>query len=525
MTSEETEPALQMEKSPDEPPKDQIVAVIGETGRWQLEKILIVFLISIPGLAHIFVSAFVAPKRDFWCADDLPSDLVDIDVPENIKNNCSISCSKYSYDESFWEETIVSEWDLVCSSSGLPVVSKMVFFSGFAVGTFVAGLVSDIWGRKRSILLFSFLMMASGLATSFMPVFPSFIIMWWLVGVAAVANFTVAFVWTIELAAGKWKVILGMAMQFTWPFGRGLAVVIAWIFPNWRTIFQVVSAPCILAPIMIYFLPESPRWLIAKGRLSEARSILASGAKRNKKDISEEEIDIKQPKSSTQRKGTIADIMKYPKLRIKTLIMYFNWFSSSFMLYGIALNWQGLTGGLFMNFLIAAVLDFPAKLLALVSLVWFGRRLPYISLTFIAGLCFVACLVIPRGVYPNELPIVVLSLVSSFCVSASFAMLWMWTSELMPTTVRNAGVGSCSFVARIGGILATTLGILAEISPLIPTAMFASSALISASISLFLPETHGAPLPDSPEESEKVPMLQLNQVFKFKINRKEEAKK
>ena len=105
-----------------------------------------------------------------------------------------------------------------------------------------------------------------------------------------------------------------------------------------------------------------------------------------------------------------------------------------------------------MNFLIAAILDFPAKLLALVSLVWFGRRLPYISLTFLACVCFVACLFIPRGVYHNELPIVVLSMISSFCVSASFAMLWMWTSELMPTTVRNAGVGSCSFVARIGGV-------------------------------------------------------------------------
>ena len=109
-------------------------------------------------------------------------------------------------------------------------------------------------------------------------------------------------------------------------------------------------------------------------------------------------------------------------------------------------------GGLFMNFLIAAILDFPAKLLALISLVWFGRRLPYISLTFIAGICFVACLFIPRGVYPDEMPIVVLSMISSFCASASFAMLWMWTSELMPTTVRNAGVGSCSFVARIGGV-------------------------------------------------------------------------
>ena len=88
------------------------------------------------------------------------------------------------------------------------------------------------------------------------------------------------------MVLGKWKVILGMGMQFTWPFGRGLAVVVAWIFPNWRTIFQVeifislcgtlylmkvVSAPCILAPILLYFLPESPRWLIAKGRISNAR--------------------------------------------------------------------------------------------------------------------------------------------------------------------------------------------------------------------------------------------------------------
>ena len=38
------------------------------------------------------------------------------------------------------------------------------------------------------------------------------------------------------------------------------------------------------------------------------------------------------------------DIMRFPALRIKTLIMFFNWFSSAFMLYGIALNWGSLTG-------------------------------------------------------------------------------------------------------------------------------------------------------------------------------------
>ena len=65
------------------------------------------------------------------------------------QNNCSLACSRYRYDTSFWEETVTTEWDLVCQDSSLNVLAKMIFFSGFAVGTFLAGIVSDIWGRKR----------------------------------------------------------------------------------------------------------------------------------------------------------------------------------------------------------------------------------------------------------------------------------------------------------------------------------------------------------------------------------------
>ena len=105
------------------------------------------------------------------------------------------------------------------------------------------------------------------------------------------------------------------------------------------------------------------------------------------------------------------DIMKYPGLRIKTLCMCFNWFTINFIVYGIALNWQSLTGkieaqksgmnysvsgGLFLNCAISAAVDFPAKLTALVSLVWLGRRLPYISMTFLAGFSFLICLFIER---------------------------------------------------------------------------------------------------------------------------------
>ena len=64
-----------------------------------------------------------------------------------------MTCSNYSHDTSFWVRTVTTEFQLVCEDSSLTVMAKMIFFSGFAVGTFLAGLVSDIWGRKRSDLL------------------------------------------------------------------------------------------------------------------------------------------------------------------------------------------------------------------------------------------------------------------------------------------------------------------------------------------------------------------------------------
>ena len=92
-----------------------------------------------------------------------------------------MSCNNYSFNNSFWIETVISEFDLVCENSYLPTIAKMIFFSGFALGTFVAGIVSDIWGRKRAILVFSLLTLISGIVASLMPVFTAFVAVWWLV--------------------------------------------------------------------------------------------------------------------------------------------------------------------------------------------------------------------------------------------------------------------------------------------------------------------------------------------------------
>jgi hypothetical protein len=50
--------------------------------------------------------------------------------------------------------------------------------------------------------------------------YPVFVVTWWITGTMAIACYTAAFVWTMEVAAGKWKIYLGMSMNYSWPVCR-----------------------------------------------------------------------------------------------------------------------------------------------------------------------------------------------------------------------------------------------------------------------------------------------------------------
>merc|ERR1712079_111117 len=198
--------------------------------------------------------------------------------------------------------------------------------------------------------------------------------------------------------------------------------------------------------------------------------------------------------------------MRHPTLRIQVLIMYFNWFTTAFIMYGLALSWQNLTGGLFLNFIIGTILDFPAKTLAMILVQNVGRKYPYMCGSTFTGVMFFLTLFIPRDVFPSNWPIVVLALMGNFSTTMCFAILYMYTGELMPTTVRAAGVGSSSLVSKIGGTLSTTVAALADIHPAIPTLIFTVMAITSGFLTLFLPETKGKKMPESFEDIEKVKM-------------------
>ena len=134
-------------------PVDKMNQIIGEIGRWQYQNIAIVFLVGVPGLAHIFSSVFVAAKSDFWCSDfgdSKPSDKYQYDevTKTNISliNFCPKNCPNgtYIFDKEFWTSTLRIQFNLVCERNYLATLGKMTLFAGFGAGTFGAGLISDV---------------------------------------------------------------------------------------------------------------------------------------------------------------------------------------------------------------------------------------------------------------------------------------------------------------------------------------------------------------------------------------------
>ena len=87
-----------------------------------------------------------------------------------------------------------------------------------------------------------------------------------------------------------------------------------------------------------------------------------------------------------------------------------------------------------------------------------------------------------------------------FCLSASFAVLYVYASELFPTVARSAGMGISSLSARIGGIIAPFIVLLGDHHIFLPMFVFACAALFAGVVGLRLHETKGKLLPETFED-------------------------
>lgn len=110
-------------------------------------------------------------------------------------------------------------------------------------------------------------------------------------------------------------------------------------------------------------IPESPRWLLAVGKLSKAEQILMKAAGRNKIPVENVKTAIETYESNreirhkqNQEKYNITHLFRTPNLRLKTICICINWFVCGSCFFGLAQYMGYIDGNIFVNVAISGKL-------------------------------------------------------------------------------------------------------------------------------------------------------------------------
>lgn len=184
---------------------------------------------------------------------------------------------------------IVDELDLATTVEGLVVAMSLI---GATVITTFSGAVSDWLGRRPMLIVSSMFYFVSGLVMLWSPNVYVLLVARLLDGFGIGLAVTVVPVYISETAPADIRGSLNTLPQFTGSGGMFLSYCMVFGMslmssPSWRVMLGVLSIPSLLYfALAVFYLPESPRWLVSKGRMREAKQVLQK--LRGREDVSGE---------------------------------------------------------------------------------------------------------------------------------------------------------------------------------------------------------------------------------------------
>ncbi|MDN6682893.1 MAG: sugar porter family MFS transporter [Enterobacterales bacterium] len=194
----------------------------------------------------------------------------------------------------------ISETFQITSSQQEWVVSSMMF--GAAVGAVGSGWLNFRIGRKYSLMIGAILFVVGSLFSAFAPDVEILILSRVLLGLAVgIASYT-APIYLSEIAPEKIRGSMISMYQLMITIGILAAYLSDTAFSYtgaWRWMLGVITIPAILLLIGVFFLPDSPRWLAARGSDEKARRVLeklrdTSEQAKNELDEIRESLKVKQ---------------------------------------------------------------------------------------------------------------------------------------------------------------------------------------------------------------------------------------
>ncbi|XP_024275667.1 solute carrier family 22 member 6-A [Oncorhynchus tshawytscha] len=408
----------------------------------------------------------------------------------------------WEYSKETFHSTVATEWDLVCDNANLNNIGSSIYMFGLLVGAVLFGSLADKFGRRNIILVGLTIQSTFGVGAAFAPNFYIYVFLRFVVGTTISAVIMNAFVLGTEWTGSKHRMLAGIITDYFFGFGYITLAGLAYLIRDWRKLQLAISAPGFLFIFYIWVLPKSARWLMANQRNEEAMDLIRKAALMNGKPL-QEDIEIYQGyndmvKMEERKKDTVIDLVRTPKMRRNSCIMFYLWFVNVLVYYGLSLNISDFGMNIYLTQLIFGLVEMPARTITLFTLNR-SRRISQLAFLAVGGL---ACLL--TIFIPDDLSIIrtVLAMVGKFGITASLSIVYVYSAEVFPTVIRQSGIGMSSMCARAGGVLAPIIYLLRGVSKNAPMVLFGLCTLLGAALTLLLPETAHQPLADTIEDVE-----------------------
>ncbi|XP_041453253.1 organic cation transporter-like protein [Lytechinus variegatus] len=466
----------------EEIPFDDILIEYGEFGRYQkwIYSLLCLFILVTP--AQALIMGFLSEDVDHWCkraewesidcgrfgfntsrqcdlgkrAVGIPWNYTDNDQTEKVYSSCTRYNThgvEFSPDldldgypvmpcDSGWKygevesggTTLIKDFDAVCGQYYFVSLAQTLYFVGTGFGSIFIGVLSDRFGRRTVAFLCLVSTILSGVGLAFSPNIIMFLVLRCVVGVTNSGILYSTVVHANEIVGPSKRNWAGNVVWCFFAIGiMGLALL-AYLIRNWRYLQLTVSVIPVLLLITWLTIPESPRWLLMRGRKKEAEDIIKRLARWNKVEIKESFNMDKVAAKSDEGGGLkrdLVELFRHPKLRCYTVNMMWQLFAVSSVYYGISLGTGSLEVNNYVAFAVSGAVDIPAAFFGIFAIEYWSRRPTYMFLVLLCGAVLLASGFLTPGVFKT-----VLAMVGKFAIAAAFNIIDLRGCEILPTVVR-----------------------------------------------------------------------------------------
>lgn len=394
---------------------------------------------------------------------------------------------------------VAQEWGLDRPTAALLGTSNLV---GMAIGAFLWGGIADRYGRKNAFSLTLLMFALFTVLGALSPNFGFFVAFRFLAGVGLGGCIPVDYALVGEFTPAKYRGRVLTAMDGWWPVGAALSFFVSgWVMAtsnNWRLILVVMILPAFMVYVVRRSIPESPLYLAAKGRESEARAVIDQLVARTGAAPREYVIEQAELPKTPRWWEQAASLWRHSwKLTATSWLL----FVTILLVYYLALTWlptilteAGMAqSASFFATAVMALMGLIGVVIAALLVEKIGRKWLLGIFGPLSGLVLV---VVAQSL---DVPATAVGwiLVFGVVVQVAIPVLYAYVSELYPTELRASGFGWAStmsrFAAGFGPLLFAALWPVVGLSWLFAgaTALVLLAVLFMAK---FAPETRGREL-------------------------------